>query len=431
MKKTNTLRSVCLHFLFIAFLFISFTPIVSGQVETNITLDECLKLATDYYPLAKQKGYLLAIGENNQKGINGSWLPQINFNLKATYQSEVPSFNFEGFPTIVFPKDQYSLGLQVNQTIFDGGLSHQQKNTDKANTVTEIQKNEVELYKIKEKILQLYGNILLTKENIEVLNSYASDIESRQLKMSSSVRNGLMLQSDLDELDAVMLKTDQNKIDVASRLKMLCQMLSLFINRTVDENTMFADLPVRTEGINSDIIRPELKLFSFQQGLLGERIKLSASKTHPKLSAFGEGVFGRPGFDFLNQKMRLFGLVGLSLTWNVSSLYNLSYDKNNLMIQQKMIDEQRELFQLNVNSSLIQQNGEIERIKQVSKIDDSIIAKRVSISKTKANQLDNGTITSSDYLSELNEEKQATLSQRMHQIQLGIAIATLHITTGN
>lgn len=129
--------------------------------------------------------------------------------------------------------------------------------------------------------------------------------------------------------------------------------------------------------------------------------------------------------------MRLYGLVGLSLTWNVSSLYNLSYDKNNLMIQQKMIDEQRELFQLNVKSSLIQQNGEIERISQMSKIDDSIIAKRVSISKTKANQLDNGTITSSDYLSELNEEKQATLAQRMHQIQLGIAIATIQITTGN
>ncbi|MBK9981348.1 MAG: TolC family protein [Saprospiraceae bacterium] len=431
MRKTKTLLSVCLHFLLITFLFISFTSTVSGQIETNITLDECLKLATDNYPLAKQKGYLQSMGENNQKGINGSWLPQINFNLKATYQSEVPSFNFEGFPVIVFPKDQYSFGLQVNQAIFDGGLSNQQKNTDKANTVTEIQKNEVELYKIKEKILQLYGNILLTKENIEVLNSYTRDIESRQLKMSSSVRNGMMLQSDLDELDAVMLKTDQSKIDVASRLKMLCQLLSLFINHTVDENTSFADLPVGIEDLNGDIIRPELKLFSLQQGLLEERIKLSASKTHPKLSAFGDGAFGRPGFDFLNQKMRLYGLVGLSLTWNVSSLYNLSYDKNNLMIQQKMIDEQRELFQLNVKSSLIQQNGEIERISQMSKIDDSIIAKRVSISKTKANQLDNGTITSSDYLSELNEEKQATLAQRMHQIQLGIAIATIQITTGN
>ncbi len=431
MKKSNTKSGKRHQFLFIAFLLLTFVSNTWSQNSNAITLDECLKLATDNYPLAKQKGYLNAIGENNQKGINGSWLPQINFNLKATYQSEVPAFNFEGFPPLDFPKDQYSFGLQVNQTIFDGGLTNQQKNTDKANTESEIQKNEVEIYKVKEKILQLYGNILLTKVNMEVLNSFAKDIESRQLKMASSVRNGIMLQSDLDELDAVMLKTDQNKMDVSSKLKVLCQVLSLYINRTVDENTSFADLPEGTEGLNGEIIRPELKLFSLQQGLLGERIKLSTSKTHPKLSAFGDGAFGRPGFNFLNQKMRFYGLVGLSLTWNVTSLYNLSYDKNNLMIQQKMIDEQKELFQLNVNSSLIQQNGEIERIRQVSKIDDAIIAKRISISKTKANQLDNGTITSTDYLSVLNEEKQATLTQRMHQIQLGIAVATLNFTTGH
>lgn len=429
--KTNTRPYVWHPILFIAFLLLSFVTNTLAQDVNSITLDECLTLATNNYPLAKQKGYLQAIGLNNQKGINGSWLPQINFNLKATYQSEVPSFDFEGFPSIVFPKDQYSFGLQVNQTIFDGGLSNQQKNTDKANTETEIQKNEVELYKVREKILQLYGNILLTKESIEVLNSYANDIESRQMKMSSSVRNGLMLQSDLDELDAEMLKTDQKKIDVHSKLKTLCQVLTLFINRTVDENTTFADLPPSSELTNEEIMRPELKMFSFQQGLLGERIKLSTSKTHPKLSAFGDGAYGRPGFDFLNQKMRFFGLVGISLTWNVSSLYNLSYDRNNLEIQQKMIDEQRDLFQLNLNSTLIQQNGEIEKLKEMSKIDDAIISKRISISKTKANQLDNGTITTTDYLSELNEEKQATLTQRMHQIQLGIAVATLNITTGH
>lgn len=397
----------------------------------SIDLDESLKLGTENYPLIKQKGYLQAIGENNQKGINGSWLPQINFNMKATYQSEVPSFDIEGFPAIVFPKDQYSFGLHINQSIFDGGVSHQLKISDQANTETEIQKNEVELYKVKEKILQLYGNILLTKENIEVLQSYAKDITSRQSRMASSVRNGLMLQSDLDELDAEMLKTDQKKIDVASKFKTLCQLLSLFINRQVDENTKFADLPVSSTSMDDEIIRPELKLFSLQQNQLHERIKLSTVKTHPKLSAFGDGAFGRPGFDFLNQKMRFYGLAGLSLSWNVSSLYNLSYDRNNLFIQQKIIDEQRDIFQLNVNAALIQQHGEIEKLQAMSAIDNAIIQKRISVSKTKASQLDNGTITSADYLSALNEENQATLTQHMHQIQLGIAIATVDITIGN
>jgi hypothetical protein len=249
--------------------------------------------------------------------------------------------------------------------------------------------------------------------------------------MASSVRNGLMLQSDLDVLDAEKLKTDQKMIEAKSNLKVLCQILSLFMNFTVDENTAFADLPLSSSTSVTGINRPELTLFSMQENLLNEKIKLSFRKTQPKLSAFADGAYGRPGFNFLNQKMRLYGIAGLALTWNISSLYNLSYDKKNLSIQQKMIEEQKELFDLNLNSSLIRENGEIEKLRQMSEIDNSIVDKRKSISRTKANQLDNGTITSSDYLTELNEEKQAILTQKMHAIQLGIAIANLNITTGN
>ncbi|MEP6647591.1 MAG: TolC family protein [Saprospiraceae bacterium] len=417
--------------IFVFAVFTAFTSSAFSQNEANITLDESLTLATEHYPLSKQKEYLLAMSENNQKGIKGSWLPQVNFNLKATYQSEVPSFDFEGFPSLVFPKDQYNFGVQVNQTILDGGLANQQKITEKANTESEIQKNEVELFKIKDRVLQLYGNILLARENIEILQSYIDDIGIRRQKMESSVQNGIMLHSDLDELDAEKLKTDQKKIEAVSRLKTLCQVLSLFINKTVDENTKFEELP--TDGLNTgtDILRPELRLFSLQQNLIEERIKLSDVKTRPHLSAFGDGAFGRPGFDFLNQKMRFFGLVGVSLTWNLSSLYNLSYDRNNFVLQKNMVDEQKELFNLNLNASILQANGEIDKLKQMAEIDNAIIEKRKSISKTKANQLDNGTITSSDYLSELNEEKQAMLTQRMHEIQLGIAVANLRITKGN
>jgi outer membrane protein TolC len=415
--------------VFILFMLI-FASTGTAQYSGTISLDECMKLANDNYPLIRQKGYLQTMGDNNQKGIKGAWLPQVNLNWRATYQSEVTSFNLENGPLIYIANDQYNFGVEVNQTILDGGLNRQQRTTDQANTETEIQKNDVELYKLKDKVLQLYGTILLTKENMDVLQSYKEDIKSRQEKMASSVRNGLTLQSDLDILDAEMLKTDQKMIETSANLKVMCQTLSLFINTTVDENTNFADLPITDTQASDGSGRPELKLFSMQENLLNEKIKLSERKTMPRLLAFGNGAFGRPGYNFLDQKMRFYGLVGLGLTWNISSLYNLSYDKGNLSIQQQMIQEQRDLYQLNQNATLIRQNGEINKLKDMTAIDKTIVDKRKSISKTKANQLDNGTITPSDYLTELNEEKQATLTQRMHEIQLGIAIKALNITTG-
>jgi outer membrane protein TolC len=388
-------------------------------------------MAIRNYPLAKQKGYLQAIGENNLKNINGSWLPQLDIDLKATEFSEVVNLSLPGFPPMVFPNDQENFGLNLSQTIFDGGMSAQQKKTDIANTETEIQKNEVELYKVKDKVIQLYGNILLTKENLNVLKSYMEDINSRKERMTSTVENGIMLKSNLDVLEAEMLKTKQKIIEANSNLKVLCQVLSLLINKQVDVNTTFMEISTSTATKTDSIKRPELKLFDFQQNLIDQRIKLSNRKLLPHLSLFGSGAYGRPGYNFLNQDFRFYGLAGLNLKWNISSFYNNSFEKKNLMINKKMIDEQKELFRLNLNTAMLQQKGEIEKLELVIEIDKTIVEKRKSISKSTSDQLDNGLITSSDYLTELNAEKQAVLNQLIHEIQLGIAIRNYNVTTGN
>ncbi|HEY6160416.1 MAG TPA: TolC family protein [Bacteroidia bacterium] len=398
--------------------------------QQPLNIDSVLNLAARNYPLAKQKGYLLELSDNNTSGLNGAWLPQLNINSRATYQSEVPSFDFPGFPSIVFPKDQYNFGLQLNQLIYDGGITAQQKRTEHANTETEIQKNEVELYKIKDRVIQLYGNILLAKENINLLNSYLDDINSRKKKVESMVKNGTLLQSNLDVLEAEVLKTQQRLIEARSGLNTAYQVLSLLTGQTINDQTTLNDLP-QNGGGNNGSGRPELKLFELQQNLIGERLKLANRKTLPRLSVFGDGAYGRPGYNFLNQDFRFYGIAGISLTWNLSSFYNLSYEKKNLQISRKMIDEQKELFTLGQNIALTQQNSEADKLKKEIEVDGAIVNKRVAISKMAADQLDNGTITSSDYLTELNAEKQARLNQRMHEIQLGIALENLKVTNGN
>ncbi len=414
----------------LTFLLLLISSFCFGQGETQ-SLDSCINRTIRNYPLAKQKGYLQEIGENNSKNINSAWFPQLSMDLKATEFSEVASFKLQGFPPMVFPKDQENFGLNLYQSIYDGGISAQQKKTDIANTETEIQKNEVELYKVKDKVIQLYGNILLTKENLNVLKSFMEDITSRKDKMTSTVENGIMLKSNLEVLEAEMLKTNQKIIEANSNLKVLCQVLSLLTNKLIDVNTEFTGISISSVNKTDSIKRPELKLFDFQQNLIEQRIELSNRKLFPHLSLFGSGAYGRPGYNFLNQDFRFYGLAGLNLKWDISSFYNISFEKKNLMINKKMIDEQKELFQLNLNTTMLQQNGEIDKLKQVIEIDKSIVEKRKSISKSTSGQLDNGLITSSDYLTELNAEKQAVLNQLIHEIQLGIAIRNYNVTTGN
>lgn len=405
--------------------------VLGAQNLQVISLDSCLKIAIDDYPLAQQKGYLRSMNENTIKGINGSWLPQVEMVSTATYQSEVTEFDFEGFPSINFPKDQYSFGLQLTQSIYDGGLAAQQKNTALASTAVEIGKNEVELYSLREKITQLYGNILLARENIRVLNSYIENIQSHERSVSSAVSNGTMLRSNLDVLDVEILNSRQKLYEANANLQVLYNTLALYIHEQPDDSTVFEEINATAPQQNATINRPELQLFNSQKQLFDERTRLSERGVYPHVSLFANGAYGRPGYNFLDQQFRLYAIGGLSLRWNISKFYNLSYDKENYTLNKDMVDVQRDAFMLNLTANLIKQNAEIENLLQMIETDKAIVEKRMAISKSASDQLNNGLITASDYITELTAEEQAVLNQRMHEIRLSVAEMNYSITTGN
>lgn len=87
--------------------------------------------------------------------------------------------------------------MNLEQNLFDGGQIHQQKQLDKLNSETDLRKNEVEMYKLIDKVNQLYSSILLTRESIKTLNVYKDDINNKKTILSASVKNGMTLQSNL------------------------------------------------------------------------------------------------------------------------------------------------------------------------------------------------------------------------------------------
>jgi hypothetical protein len=92
---------------------------------------------------------------------------------------------------------------------------------------------------------------------------------------------------------------------------------------------------------------------------------------------------------------------------------------------------QKEVFEFNIKSALVAQEASINSLKQIIEKDKSIVEKRHHITETASSQLENGSITTTDYLTELNAEMQATLNQKIHEIKLMNAITTFNTTQGN
>ncbi len=409
---------------------LSLASVGMGFSQTSISLDSCISWSKKNYPLIKQNEVTLQQTEQNEKAIRENWLPKLSFMAQATYNTEVVQFNFPGMD-MKFPHDAYLTSLSLEQTIIDGGQTKSQHNVEKLNSELTIQQNEVELYKLVERVNQLYINILLGRENLQILELYKEDLSNRAANMKAGVDNGLVLASSLDELEAEILKTDQNIIESKFQLEGLYKTLALFTGKPIDQSTVFSETPIGGTAARIEIQRPEMKIFDLQSKLLDARFKQINVNAIPRVTVGAAGNYGRPGPNFINQDLRFFGSANLTVRWNISSLYGLKREKTKVELNKSLIDIQKEAFLFNIESSLNTQTAQLSALAQMIEKDDIIIEKRHSVTTTATSQMENGKITVVNYLSQLNAELQAKLNKKVHEIKRMNAISTINATSGS
>jgi outer membrane protein TolC len=348
--------------------------------------------------------------------ISKGFLPQINMNGQTSYQSDVTQLpkTIPGVP--VLTKDQYKIYAEIDQPVYDGGVIKARKKIQEANTIIDQQKLEVELYKLKDRINQLYFGILLIDEQLKQNGLTKNDIQLGLDKINAQIANGTALRSNADILEAELLKANQQTIELISNRKAFTDILSLFINRPLNENIVF----IKPADIipSAEIKRPELLMFDYQNKFFDEQKKLLAARNRPKLNFFVQGGFGKPAFNILSNSFDPFYIGGLRLNFPLTGFYSLKNDRAIIDLSNKNIQVQKEVFLFNTSVAIKQQNADIVKFQQFLKTDNEIIILRTNVKKAALAQLENGVINSSDYLREVNAEDNARQNKILHQIQL-------------
>ncbi len=399
-----------LKYLFL--LFLGFT-----NAQEMLSLEQCYQLSRENYPLIKKQELIKKSEQYTIENALKGWLPQINIVGQASYQNEVTELPMK-LPNIsVNPlsKDQYKVYADVSQNIFDGGNIKNQKIIAKAQSEIQSQQIEVELDKLKERINQIYFGILLTDKQLSQLQLTKSDINKGIEKAEAQLKNGVIFRSNLDVLKAELVKNEQREIELKSVKQTYLQMLSFFIKRNLDENV---NLQTPEKMLISETNnRSELKLFDAQKMLIAAQKKLVNTKNTPKLGAFFQGGYGKPGFNMLKNEFDTFYMAGVRLNIPISGFYTKKNDLQLLNNQSQDVEIQKENFLFNQNFTEIQQKSDLDKIQNLIDKDDELIMLRKSIKNASLAQLENGVITTNDYLREVNAEEQAVLNKISHEIQ--------------
>jgi outer membrane protein TolC len=425
---TNHIQMKVLFLLSITFLICSS---VFSQEQT-ITLDRCLQQAELQFPLLKQKDLYGKIANYNQANIKANFLPQTNLNGQASWQSDVTKVPIK-IPNLNIPtpgSDMYKLTLDVNQLIFDAGTTKRQEELEKINLELNRQGVDVEIYKLKDRVSQIYFGILLLRENEELLKVTRGDIESRQKKIESAVNHGVMLASNLSVLQVEVLRIDQAKAELHFSQEALIQSLVELTGINMTTSSVLQLPETNIESNRPELKRPEIKLFELQKDRLTGMDKLTETKTKPRLMGFGTLGYGRPGLNMLSNDFKGYAMVGAKLSWNVWNWNQTDNERQVLGVQKSIIETQKESFYQNMKIALQNNLSEINKYQSLIETDNRIIQLRNEITLSSASQLDNGVITSSEYLTEVNAELQARLNLKTHLVKYTQAKYDYLITLG-
>lgn len=406
MKKLTALLVLLAHFGF-------------AQQDT-IDLYRCFEAVEEHHPTAKQKPLIRQQTLLKLQNLRSRWYPSAELKVQASYQSESveidPDLPFDAdFPSP--SRDQYKATLEVNQLIYDGGVTNASRKAEEVGEKLGSQSVEVELYQVKDHVVETYFGILLLKKQKAILESTQEELAERRQTVKAGVQNGALLPSDLHSIRAEELKLEQNLDEIRAQIKASYQVLSELTGLELKTGTPLK-LPRTGRQPGSSYHRPENVLYDLKAKQLEVSQEVIRAQKLPKISAFGQLGYGKPGLNMLDDEFGTFYYVGARLSWNIWDWRQNRRERRVKELERQKVIAREESFNQQIDVQLARIDASISRYEKALERDSQIVDLRRQIIQSSKSKLENGVITSSDYISDLNQLTRARINRERHRIEL-------------
>lgn len=320
--------------LIILLLLTGFT--IQAQDKKSFSLEEAIVFALDNNKNAINSRRDIAIAIKQKWETTASGLPQINGVIDYQNQlkqptSFIPAEFFGGEPGTFAPvvfgtKQNASATATLTQLIFDGsylvGLQAAKAFLDFSEN-----SNEKTQLEIRKGVINAYGSVLITRENITILNSNIATVKKNLDETRVIFENGLAEEEDVEQLQITYSQLLNQKVNAERLENIAIQMLNLAIGVDISTDTQLTDTltSLAKPGLGLFQDNPEIEKnvdYKIAFNLTEQRsleLKLERSKALPSLRGFinvGTAA-GRDTFDFFDSDQRYFASSIFGLTLDV------------------------------------------------------------------------------------------------------------------
>ncbi len=391
-----------------------------------LTLDSAIALAVRHLQFSDSHAQLTAIQGIQEKEVKSAWFPDFTLKAQSTIQNEqfdLP-FAIPGVDAIDVPLDMHRVLVEFSQLVYDGQMDRKRIELDQLSTDQQGLALDSRMLDLRAQVTQCYMAILLGQAQQRLLMLRVNTLSEQHARLVAAADAGAVLQAEVSAMEAEQLSAAQENVKADFSVQQLFQQLALL---TGDPAVATAQLTVPADddpGDGPPDQRPDVRSFDLRLEALDVQSDLAKSSRLPQLRLFGNAGAGDPGYNILMDEWRPMFLIGAGLQWPILDNGTRKRTDRILDFQRLLIQSDKDRLIDHWKIRIAQQRKEIDQYHALMVTDQRLVDLRAVVTTTKSNQLAAGTITTSEYITDLNKEQAARLGQEIHRLQSVLAIRT-------
>jgi len=384
--------------------------------QTVVTLEQCQQWAICQSSANIQKELNTQLLKVKIDNAASHLFPTLEINGYLSFQSQTPQLPLElGVDNL--SKDHYGVYLDFQQVLYAGSKLFNGRQYERMINKSEIDKLDLSINELKEKIISIYLNLLILEKQILLLSGVENTIDERLVQLKKLLESGVIYGNTVAQLELESLKIEQQKGELASTIESLIASLSIITGKNLYGATFITPEIPKIEK-NSMSSRLEFSIFEYSKKGLEYQRKFHLSNSLPSFTFFASGGYGRPAFNIFSNKFEWNYIFGLKFNIPVIAWAKTTGVANIIILQKKILESQERDFEKSNQIAIEEKWNEITKIENLILLDKQITEKYKSITEISKVQLLNGMITAYDFIKQQNDELQSLINQEVHLMQL-------------
>lgn len=392
----------------------------------ELTLDSAIAMTLRHERYDGSRALLVDMKALQNNEVNSAWLPQLTLNAQSTVQNEQFGFPaaIPGLSVPAVPLDFHRVLVNFSQTVYDGQVTRSRLQLEQLDLDQQDLLFAGRELEVRGQVTQRYMAVLLSEAQLRLLDLRSGTITGQRDRISAAVDAGAALPSDADALDAELIAVEQERVQVRYTVERIRQELAVLTGESRVATIPFAAPAIAPISAASVDQRPDIRAFDLRLRALDVQGDLARSTRLPKLKIFGNAGAGDPGYNSFRDEWRPMLLIGAGLEWRILDWGTRKRTDRMLDMQRELVHQDRDRLAEQWTMAVEQQRKNMQQFGELTSTDERLVKLRSQVSQAKSEQLANGTITTSEYITELNKEHAARLGSEVHHLQAVLAART-------